>query len=111
MKKDIYVAFISDKLKNDFNSLKAGKFEDAQLYKFIDNAIDELKKNPIIGIKIPKNLWPKDYIQKYGITNLWKYNLPDSWRLIYTIETNEVRIVSIILEWFDHKNYERKFKY
>ena len=111
MKKEIYVAFVSEKLKSSFNSLKEGKFEDKNLYTQIDSSINELKKNPNSGIKIPKHLWPKDYIQKYGITNLWKYNLPNSWRLIYTIETNEIRIVSIVLEWFHHKDYERKFKY
>jgi len=63
------------------------------------------------GLKIPKKLWPKLYVQHYGITNLWKYDIPNGWRLIYTIETNEVKIVNIILEWPDHKNYERRFGY
>ena len=35
MKKEIHVAFITEKLKDEFNSLKSGKFEDEQLYKFI----------------------------------------------------------------------------
>lgn len=60
---------------------------------------------------ISEKLWPNEYIKKYKITNLWKYDLPDGWRLIYTIESNKIKIVSIILEWFDHKNYERKFNY
>lgn len=111
MNKEISVAFISKNLKEEFDSLKEGKFEDKQLYNFIDNAINDLKKNPDCGIKISKKLWPKEYIQKYEITNLWKYNLPNAWRLVYTIEADEVRIVSIILEWFSHKEYERKFKY
>lgn len=45
------------------------------------------------------------------LTNLWKYDLPDAWRLIYTIKEDEIKILSIILEWFDHKEYERKFNY
>ncbi len=109
--KETSVAFINKELKDDFTILKEGKFEDKKLYKFIDKAIDELKKNPTSGIKIPKKIWPSVYIQKYKVTNLWKYNLPDGWRLIYTIEADQVRIVSIILEWFDHKEYERRFKY
>jgi Txe/YoeB family toxin of Txe-Axe toxin-antitoxin module len=111
MNKPINVAFISQKLKEQFEYLKHGKFEDKQLYAFIDRAIDDLKANPLCGIKIAKNLWPKEYVQKYQITNLWKYDLPNAWRLIYTIETDEVKIVSIILEWFDHKEYEKRFKY
>lgn len=111
MNKQIHVAFITQKLKEQFHYLKAGKFEDQQLYNFINVALDDLKKNPSCGIKIPKKLWPKEYIQKYSITNLWKYDLPGAWRLVYTIESDEVKIVSIILEWFDHKNYEKRFHY
>jgi len=51
-------------------------------------------------------------IKKYRIRNLWKYDLPDGWRLLYSITTpTKVEILSIIIEWFNHKEYERKFKY
>ncbi len=30
---------------------------------------------------------------------------------MYTIKKDNVVILSIILEWLDHKNYERRFKY
>ena len=91
--------------------LTEGKFEDKQLYDFIDRAIKDLKSNPTCGTKIPKKLWPKEYIRKFGITNLWKYDMPNAWRLIYTIQTNKVMILNVILEWFSHKEYERRFKY
>ncbi len=104
--KIINVGFISQKLKHQFDTLK-----DKQLYHFIDHAIDDLKKNPACGTKIQKKLWPKEYKKKYEITNLWKYDLPNAWRIIYTIDTDEVRIMSIILEWFSHKDYEKRFKY
>jgi len=71
----------------------------------------DLKNDPCCGIKIPKKLWPKIYIEKYNVTNLWRYNLPAAWRLIYTIKENDVMILSVILEWFDHKDYEKRFKY
>tara|TARA_Y100000310_G_scaffold153901_1_gene153457 strand:+ start:22236 stop:22559 length:324 start_codon:yes stop_codon:yes gene_type:complete len=104
--KIINVGFISQKLKHQFETLK-----DKQLYKFIDHAIDDLQKNPGCGTKIQKRIWPKEYKNKYGITNLWKYDLPNAWRIIYTIDTDQVRIMSIILEWFSHKDYEKRFKY
>jgi len=109
--KKILVAFISKKLKDEYELLGSGKFEDKQLHDFILRAIDDLKINSMCGIKVPKKLWPREYVQKYEITNLWKYDLPNGWRLVYTIETDEVKIMNIILEWFDHKNYEKKFKY
>ena len=111
MAKEISVAFVSQKLKQEFEDLKESKFEDKQLYKFILRAIDDLKQNPNCGTKVPKKLWPKEYIQQYDITSLYKYDLPNAWRIIYTLEVNEIRIINIILEWFNHKDYERKFKY
>jgi len=109
--KPVHVTFGEKKIEKEFEELKEGKFEDKQLYNFIDRAIKDLKSNPMCGTKIPKNLWPQEYIQEYEITNLWKYDLPNGWRLIYTIQTNEVMILNVILEWFNHKDYERKFKY
>jgi hypothetical protein len=111
MNKGISVIFISNKIKKEFELLNKGKFEEKKLYSFINNAIDDLKLNPEAGIKIPKRLWPKEYIVKYEINNLWKYNLPNAWRLVYTIEMNRIMIFNIILDWLDHKNYERKFNY
>jgi len=110
-KKPIYVTFGEKKIEDEFEILKEGRFQDKQLYEFIDRAIKDMKNNPICGIKIPKRLWPKVYIEKYGITNLWKYDLPNGWRLIYTIKEDEITILNLILEWFDHKEYERRFKY
>ena len=110
-KREIDVGFGSEEIRKAFEELKEGKFEDKQLYEFLQRAIDDLKKNPFIGINIPKNLMPKEYIKKYGIDNLRKYDLPSGWRLIYTIKGNDIMIVSVVLEWMDHKNYERRFSY
>ncbi len=109
--KETDVGFITTILEEQFKKLSSGKFEDKKLYKFIERAKNDLKNNPLSGIKIPKDLWPERYIKEYGVTNLWKYDLPNAWRLVYTIESNEIKIVSIILEWFNHKDYERRFGY
>jgi Txe/YoeB family toxin of Txe-Axe toxin-antitoxin module len=109
--KPIYVAFASPKLEKNFEKLKNGNYEDKQVYSFIERAISDLKKNPMCGIKIPRKLWPKGYITKYQIKNLWKYDLPDAWRLIYSIFEDKLMILNLILEWFPHKEYERKFGY
>jgi len=105
------VGFISEKLKGEFESLKEGKYEDKQLYSFIDRALDDLKENPECGVKVPKGYWPKEYTKGYGVLNLWKYNLPNAWRLVYTLESDGVKIVSIVLEWFNHDDYEKRFGY
>ena len=102
------VKFISDELEKDFNSLKDDDF----IKKAIIRAIQDLKENAFCGIQIPKKLFPKEYVQKYGIKNLWKYDLPKGWRLLYTVTAeNEVELISAILEWFNHKDYKRRFGY
>jgi hypothetical protein len=71
------VAFADESLRDAYDKLKAGKFEDKQMYDYLNSAFDELKENPFAGIKIPGDIWPKAYVQKYGIDNLRKYDLPN----------------------------------
>lgn len=107
-----HVAFAEESLREAFDKLKGGTFEDKKLYGLLDRAIDDLKKDPLVGVKVPRNLWPKLYVRKYGIDNLRKYDLPNGWRLIYTVRGNSVEIVAVILEWFaSHKEYEKRFGY
>jgi hypothetical protein len=67
MKKPSKVVFIDNKLENAFHSLK----DDDPIKKSMIRAIKDLGENAFYGIHIPKS-----YIQKYGLTNLWKYDLP-----------------------------------
>ena len=69
----VSVVFIDSKIKQEFNSLKSGKFENKKLYEFISRALNDLKENPSCGVKIPKQIWPREY-KNIKITNLWKYN-------------------------------------
>jgi len=105
------VNFGDEKLKAAFEKLKNSKVEDKMLYKWIDRAITDLEDNSFCGVQVKKRLIPKIYVDKYGIDNLWKYDLPRGWRLLYSVANSEISIISIILEWMDHKEYERKFKY
>jgi len=102
------VKFMSKELEDNFDSLSEKDF----IKKSIRRAINDLKQNAFCGVQIPKNLIPEIYIKKYGIINLWKYDLPNAWRLVYSItQENEIELISVILEWFDHKAYERRFHY
>ncbi len=102
------VKFISDNLEKSFNSLD----DNDPIKKSIKRAIKDLQNNAFFGIQIPKRLIPREYIIKYDVKNLWKYDLPKGWRLLYTITVeNEVELISAILQWFKHKDYERKLKY
>ena len=104
------VIFADENIEKEFDKLKNVK--EKQFYEQLMNAFRNLKENAFCGTQIPKNLIPKEYIKKFGdMTNLWKYNLPDAWRLIYTVKNNNVKVLSVILEWLDHKEYERRFHY
>ncbi len=105
------IKFAEEKLKESLNKLKESKTEDKKLYEWINRALDDLEENAFCGIQVAKRLIPNVYIQKYEIDNLWKYDLPRGWRLLYSVANNEVKILSIILEWMDHKDYERRFHY
>lgn len=103
--------FADDGLRDSFDSLSTGKQDEQQLQLWLRRAFEDIEKNAFCGIQIPKNLIPEEYLRDYEVTNLWKYNLPNAWRLLYTIKNVQVFVVSIVLEWMDHKNYERRFNY
>ena len=106
------VSFGDVKVRQAFEQLPSKKFQEQQLHKWIERAMHDLKANAFSGIQIPKRQIPKLYQVRFGpLENLWKYNLPNAWRLIYTIKREEIVVLSIILEWLDHKDYERRFKY
>ena len=102
------VVFVNEKVQREFDNLT----EDNGIKKYIKRAIEDIKQNAFCGIQIPKRLFPKEYVLRHSIKNLWKYDLPDGWRLVYTITTpNKIEILSIILEWFSHPEYEKRFNY
>ena len=110
MKLPSKIKFVDERLSKSFNKLKENK-EQKILYSSLISAFNEIEKNAFIGIQIPKKLIPKDYTKKYNIHNLWKYNLPNAWRLLYSVENQEIIVVSIVLEWLPHKEYEKRFSY
>jgi len=100
--------FVSEKLKKKFYKLNEDDDSDRKLFQAIDEAMDILEINAHAGTFIKKKLIPKEYT---NYNNLWKYNLPKGWRLLYTVSKEEILIVSIIIEWFDHKDYENTFRF
>ena len=69
-----------------------------------------LKENPQYGDPIAKKLIPKT-LQNLGIQNLYRVELSNYWRMLYTIEGNKVEIILFVLSIVDHKEYNRLFGY
>ncbi len=102
------IVFADDNAEAAFNKLA----ENSPLKNGIKKAFLDLRENSHCGARIRKELIPKEYIRNYGINNLWWYPLPKGWRLVYSLTAiNEVKILAIIIEYFNHKEYERRFKY
>ncbi|MDD5317419.1 MAG: type II toxin-antitoxin system RelE/ParE family toxin [Candidatus ainarchaeum sp.] len=105
------VRFVDSRLYEAYAELANGTREDKALRNSIEKAIQKLKENPVCGKRIQSGLWPKEYVRRYGINNLWKCNLLGGWRLVYTVVGDKVEIISVLLEWMSHKEYERRFGY
>jgi len=75
--------------------------------------IEIIKLNPHYGDPIAKSLIPKEYINKYKITNLFRVELPNYWRMLYTLTDGEtkVEIIAFVIDILDHPAYNKKFRY
>ena len=100
--------FIDTSLEKAFNILD----DKDPAKKAIIKAIKDIKENCYCGRSVRKKLIPKRLIDKYGINNLWVYNLPSAWRLLYSLTTSgEIELIAVVLDWMNHKDYERLFKF
>lgn len=101
------VIFVDEGLEKAFEKLS----EDDPIKKGLVKAIKDLYEDAFSGRNVKKELIPTKIIEKYNITNLWIYNLPNAWRMLYSITSSEIEIIAIILDWMSHKDYERLFKF
>jgi len=106
------VIFFSDELEKTYNDLP----EDDPVKKGIKKAIETIKENYQAGENAKKDSqilkFYKDKFEKLNLNlnNLRIYDLPLYYRLIYTLVPNPEKIdiiLSIILDWKDHKNYDK----
>lgn len=95
-------AYLKLKQRNDKESIS------------ILNSFERIKKilreNPQFGDPISKNLIPKE-LRKQGIKNLYRIELSNHWRMIYTIEGNMLEVFLFILNISNHKDYNKFFGY
>lgn len=66
---------------------------------------------PDSGIQIPRKFFPAKYLIKYQINNLWKMNLFNYWRIVYTLRGDKIEILCVILDLIDHPTYNKIFGY
>lgn len=81
------------------------------IFRSIERVKGWLKDNPFAGEQVQKSKIPQYYLNKYDATNLWRIDLSDYWRLIYTIQSSEVEIIDFVLNIINHKKYNKIFGY
>lgn len=76
----------------------------------IHRIIDILKENPQFGDPIRKQLIPQKFLEM-GIQNLYRAELSNYWRMLYTLEGTQIEIFCFVLSIMDHKEYDHLFGY
>jgi len=103
--------FLRGQAKKAYLELKKRHDKEA---KIILNSFEKkkelLKDNPQFGDPIKKELIPKE-LKNLGIQNLYRVELSNYWRMLYTIEGNRIDIFLFVLKIVNHKEYNKLFKY
>jgi len=102
---------LKDQAQESYLELKKRTDKEAQS---ILNSIERikviLKDNPQYGDAIKKELIPEK-LKREGIENLYRVELSNFWRMLYTIEGDTVEIFLFVLNIMDHKEYNKLFGY
>lgn len=85
--------------------------EEIQLLRSIRQKIEFIKNNPFYGDPIAKDLIPEEYKIKYHAVNLFRAELSQFWRMLYTLKGDEVEIIAFVLDIISHPKYNSKFGY
>jgi len=81
------------------------------LLRSINRVADLLKKNPFAGDQVHKRMIPGKYVEKYETENIWRIELANRWRLIYSISGNQIEIINFVVDIVNHKDYDKIFGY
>ena len=84
----------------------------SKLFKSITDTIDLIRREPTRGDHVEHNKIPEYYIKKFKIRTLFRIELIDYWRLLYSIHSfDDVGMGILVLEALDHKKYNMRFGY
>ena len=84
--------------------------ESKSIINSIKRITDILKENPQFGDPIKKEIIPESF-KKNGIQNLYRIELSNFWRMLYTLEGTRIEIFLFVLNIVDHPAYNKIFGY
>jgi hypothetical protein len=119
MSKEVVVQFDADAYKEykelqeavAYGKRSSEKPTYEQLLTSINNAIRNIKANPYYGDMIIKRNITKGVFNRYGTDKILRVELVGYWRLLYTVIGDEAKIIAFVLEYMDHKRYDKIFGY
>ena len=82
----------------------------AQKLKEIRRLESLFPRKPFLGRNVPKNLIPRRFTT-LGVTNLFRNDLPDGWRLLHTVVEVDAQQAVIELAALSHAEYDALFGY
>jgi hypothetical protein len=95
--------FISDDLAKLLRKLGP----ENKIAKWIDNMREVLRENMYAGELIRKSQIPRQYIDRYGLNNLYRYGHPEGVRSCCTI----MKGCPYVLDIMSHPEYDKVFGY
>lgn len=100
--------FLSEELQDYLKGLgPSHKFN-----KWIEGMKSVLKENMIAGECIRKKQIPGQYVKRYGVNNLYRYEHPEGYRSCYTLtEHGDLGVCPMILDVKTHDEYNKIFGY
>jgi len=103
--------FLKGQAKKKYLELKNRKDKNSKtIIKSVERSIELLKLNPQHGQPISKKLIP-DELKSIGIQNLYRIELSNYWRLLYTMEGSKIEIYIFVLKIQNHNDYNKLLKY
>ena len=112
---------LSEEATQEYGQLKNNSSEEMQqgiassvhqsIFRSVERVYGWLKENPFAGDQVQKSKIPSLYLKKYGITNLWRIELSNYWRLVYTLQSSEFEIHIFVLNIVGHETYDKIFGY
>ncbi|OGD46759.1 hypothetical protein A3K69_06810 [Candidatus Bathyarchaeota archaeon RBG_16_57_9] len=80
--------------------------------RWINEMAENLLQNILVGERIKQSQIPRHYIEKYNVSNLYRYAHSEGYRSTYTLtEFSEYGVCPVILDLISHKEYNRIFRY
>ena len=95
------------RLSVEVNELLKTFKEDHKFVRWIKDMIEVLKENMYAGEQVKKSQIPKQYKDRFGVNNLYRYGHPEGFRSCYSI----VEGCTVIFDLMSHDEYTDIFGY